>query len=75
MASECNFFISLFFFCSIEESMRIIQTEIESFGGKFAVKYKPQVIGEDDSLVPEKTDSEASVSSSENDHDESENGF
>ena len=44
-----------------------MQTEIESMGGKFAVKYRPQVVGDDDSLIPEKTDSEVGPSSSEED--------
>jgi len=33
--------------------MRIIKMEIENAGGKFVVKHKPQIIGEDSTVVEE----------------------
>jgi hypothetical protein len=44
--------------------MRLIESEIVTAGGKFAVKHKPQIVGEDDSIAVESNESEVSESDS-----------
>ena len=43
--------------------MRIVQAEIEASKGKFSVKHKPQIVGEDDSIALEDEDSGSSSDS------------
>ena len=45
--------------------MRVIEDEIEVYGGKFVIKHKPQVVGEDDSITVESEASDVNQSNSE----------
>ena len=55
---------------SIEECMRVIQAEVEASGGRFAIRSKPQIVGEDDIIVAEDSDASDSESESESSEDD-----
>ena len=56
-------FVRLF---SIEECIRIIQAEVEASGGRFAIKSKPQIVGDDDIVAADESAESDSGSESAN---------
>ena len=54
-------------FAAVESCMNIIKREIESLGGKFAVKQKPTIVGDDELEIDNNIAPESSDSSSDDD--------